>query len=298
MRELAQPLQREALSVRWQSKRLQQAFWRIVALAIVLAGAVVVLIPFLWMLSTSLKTEIETYAFPPKWVPSKLVWRNYPEVLTILPFGLFFRNTAIITFSCMFGQVLSASLVAYGFARMRAPGRDLLFVILLGTMMLPGQVTIIPLYLLFHKLGWVNTFKPLIVPSFFGGGAFSIFLLRQFFMGIPPEMDDAAKIDGCSRFGIYWRLVLPLSYPALATVAIFSFMGHWNDFFAPLIYLNDLEKFTVSLGLSFFQGGVMMTGRLDQLMAASVTALLPCLIVFFTAQRLFIQGIVITGVKG
>jgi len=282
----------------WQGRNFQDRLWRVVALILILFGAVVVLIPFLWMVTTALKSEMETYATPPKWIPDKWMWRNFPDALRMLPFGLFFRNSAIVTFGSMIGAVLSSSLVAYGFARLRAPERDLLFVILLGTLMLPGQVTLIPLYLLFNKIGWINTYYPLIIPAYFGGGAFNVFLLRQFFMTVPLEMDDAAKIDGCGFFGIYWRLILPLSRPALATVAIFHFMAHWNDFFTPLIYLNDLPKFTVSVGLAFFRGSGMGSGRLDWLMAASVTALMPCLILFFSAQRLFIQGIVITGVKG
>ncbi|MGQ9555344.1 MAG: carbohydrate ABC transporter permease [Anaerolineae bacterium] len=282
----------------WQGKRFQDLFWRSLAFVVVLLGAAFVLIPFLWMVTTALKTEMETYAVPPRWIPSKWMWRNFPDALRLLPFGRFYRNTAFVTFGSMVGAVLSSSLVAFGFARLRAPGRDLLFVILLGTMMLPGQVTLIPLYLLFNKIGWVNTYYPLIIPAYFGGGAFNIFLLRQFFMTIPLEMDDAAKIDGCGFFETYWRLILPLARPAVATVAIFHFMYHWNDFFTPLIYLNDLPKFTVAVGLAFFRGSGMGSGRLDWLMAASVTALMPCLILFFLAQRLFIQGIVITGVKG
>jgi len=282
----------------WQSKQIQQRFWRIVALIIILIGAAVILVPFLWMLTTALKTETETYAIPPKWIPDRLMWNNFPDALRLLPFGTFFRNSAVITFGSMLGALLSSSIVAYAFARLRAPERDVLFIILLATLMLPGQVTLIPLYLLFNKMGWVNTYYPLILPAYFGGGAFNVFLLRQFFMTVPLEMDDAAKIDGCGFFSIYWRLILPLSKPALGTVASVHFMGHWNDFFTPLIYLNDVDKYTVSLGLAFFSGGGLSSGRLEWLMAASVVALLPCLILFFLAQRMFIQGIVITGVKG
>jgi ABC-type glycerol-3-phosphate transport system permease component len=280
----------------WRSKRFQEYFWRGVALTIVVLGAIAVLIPFMWMLSTALKSHMETFVF--KWIPAKLMFANFPKALTAMPFGRFFRNTAFVTFSAMFGEVLTASAVAYGFARLRAPGREVLFLILLGTLMLPGQVTMIPMYLLYNKLGWVNSYKPLIIPSYFGGGAFSIFLLRQFFMTIPLEMDDAAKMDGCGFFQTYWRLILPLARPALATIAIFSFMGNWNDFMGPLIYINEWPKFTVALGLQFFAGSSVGSGSMELMMAASLTALLPCLILFFAAQRLFIQGIVITGVKG
>lgn len=282
----------------WQGKRFQDLFWRTIAFLVVILGAAFVLIPFLWMVTTALKTEMETYAMPPRWLPDHWMWRNFPDSLRLLPFAQFYRNTAFITFGSMVGAVFSSAIVAFAFGRLRAPGKDLMFVIVLATMMLPGQVTLIPLYLLFNKIGWVNTYYPLIIPSYFGGGAFNIFLLRQFFMTIPSEMDDAAKMDGCGFFSIFWKLILPLSRPALATVAIFHFMWQWNDFFTPLIYLNDLQKFTVSLGLAFFRGSGMGSGRLDWMMAASVTALIPCLALFFVAQRLFIQGIVITGVKG
>jgi ABC-type glycerol-3-phosphate transport system permease component len=287
---------RRPSSALMSGKRSQEYFWRGLALLLVLAGAIAVLIPFLWMVSTSLKPHMETFVF--RWLPSRLQWSNFPTALSGLPFGRFFRNTAFITLAAMTGELVSASAVAYGFARLRAPYKDLLFVILLSTLMLPSQVTMIPMYLLYNKLGWVNTYRPLIIPSYFGGGAFSIFLLRQFFLTIPLEMDDAAKIDGCGFFQTYWRLILPLARPALATIAIFSFMGNWNDFMGPLIYLNDWQKFTVALGLQFFQGSALGSGNIELLMAASLTALLPCLVLFFAAQRLFIQGIVITGVKG
>ncbi|MGQ9555952.1 MAG: carbohydrate ABC transporter permease, partial [Anaerolineae bacterium] len=282
----------------WQSRRFQERSWRILAFVIILAGASVILIPFVYMVSTALKEHMETYAWPPVWIPRQLMWRNFPDALSMLPFAVFFRNTIVITFTSMVGVVLTSSIAAYGFARLRGRGRDFLFVVLLGTMMLPGQVTLIPVYILFSKIGWINTFYPLIVPAFFGGGAFNIFLLRQFFMTVPLEMDDAAKMDGCSWFGIYWRLILPLSRPALATVAIFHFMGTWNDFFGPLIYLNDVRKYTAAVGLAFFRGSSMGYARLDWLMAMSLLVMLPCLILFFLAQRLFVQGIVITGVKG
>jgi ABC-type glycerol-3-phosphate transport system permease component len=281
-----------------RGRRFQEAAWRSIALVMVLAGACFVLIPFVYMLSTSLKSQTETYASPPIWIPAQLQFHNFPDALKMLPFPVFFRNTMFITFTSMLGSVGTSSLVAYGFARLRSRFREPLFVVLLGTMMLPGQVTLIPVYILFSRIGWINTFYPLIVPAFFGGGAFNIFLLRQFFMTVPLEMDDAAKIDGCNWFSIYWRLVLPLARPAVATVAIFHFMGSWNDFFGPLIYLNDVRKYTLAVGLSFFQGSSMGYARLEWLMAMSLLVLMPCLILFFAAQKLFIQGIVITGVKG
>ena len=203
---------------------------------------------------------------------------------------------SIITFATMVGTLLSSSIVAYGFARLRARGRDVLFMILLSTMMIPPQVTMIPVFALFKLLNWTDTFKPLIIPNFFGG-AFFIFLLRQFYMTIPIELDDAAKIDGCSYLGIFSRIILPLTKPALATVAIFSFMWSWNDFMDPLIYLNSRDKLTLTLALNRFTGMYGMTAW-NLLMAASLVVALPCFVLFFFAQRYFIQGIVVTGLKG
>jgi ABC-type glycerol-3-phosphate transport system permease component len=198
----------------------------------------------------------------------------------------------------MFGQVFSAALVAFGFARIKFPGKTPLFIILISTMMIPFQVTMIPTFLLFASLGWINTYLPLIVPAFFGGGAFFIFLLRQFFMTIPRDLDEAAIIDGCGSFGIFWRIMLPLSKPALTTVAVFSFIAHWNDFLGPLIYLNSPKMYTLAVGLSFFQSRFTGGTNFSLLMAASLIVLLPVLLVFFFSQRFFIEGITLTGIKG
>ena len=224
------------------------------------------------------------------------VWHNYSEALTVLPFHLFLRNTLIITFACIVGQVLSASLVAFGFSRMHFPGRDALFILVLSTMMLPAQVTQIPTFILYTHLQWIDTLKPLIVPAFFGGGAFFIFLLRQFFMTLPKELEDAAKMDGCSPLGIYWNVAVPLSKPALATVAVFSFMAHWNDFMGPLIYIQTMENKTLALGLASFK--TLHGTEYHLLMAASIAVLLPVLIIFFSAQKYFVKGIVMSGIKG
>lgn len=246
------------------------------------------------MISTSLKKRSAVFRFPPEWIPDPVLWTNYPEALTLLPFGTFFVNTVIITFLAVLGELVSSSVVAYSFARLRWKGRNLLFIIVLATMMLPRQVTLIPVFIIFRNLDWINTFRPLIVPSWFGI-PFFIFLLRQFYMTIPFDLDDAAAIDGCSRFGVFWRIVLPLSKPALAAVAIFSFQFHWNDFFQPLIYLFDKEKFTLALGLRFFQGNYGTDWH--YLMAASLVVMLPVILVFFFAQKIFIQGVVYTGFK-
>jgi len=258
-------------------------------------GMVVSLTPFLWMVSTSLKDPGEVMLYPPKWIPSVIHWENYVAVWKVIPFATFVKNTAVVTGLCILGELSTASIVAYAFARLRFRGKTILFWLVLSTMMLPGQVTMIPVFILFNALGWVDTLKPLIVPSFFGGGAFYIFLLRQFFSSIPFELDDAAKIDGCTPFGIYWRVVLPLSKPALATVAVFSFVEHWNDFLRPLIYLNSLEKQTIAVGLRSFQG--QHGTDFHWLMAASTMALIPILIIFFIAQRHFVRGMALTGMK-
>jgi multiple sugar transport system permease protein len=277
-------------------KQGRKLFGKIITYVILIAISIVILIPVMWMLSTGLKEDSEVFRFPPQWIPEVMCWGNFRRALTFLPFSIYFRNTATITSLAMLGSLLSSSIVAYGFARFRGRGRDLLFALLLSTMMIPSQVTMIPTFVLFRKLDWVDTLKPLIVPAFFGN-AFFIFLLRQFYMSIPMELDDAAKIDGCSYFGIYSKIMLPLTKPALATVAIFSFMWNWNDFMAPLIYLNSNEKLTLSIALSRFTGMYGMTAW-NLLMCASIVVALPCLLLFFFAQKYFIQGIVVTGLKG
>lgn len=278
------------------SKRFRENLVRGVATGVATLGLVAVLFPIAWMLSSSLKTKFGVFKVPPIWIPRDPQWSNYIEALTFNPFHLYLKNTLFYAGSVTFGQLLSCSFIAFGYARLRAPGRDLFFAIMLSTMMLPAQVTIIPQYILFAKLGWLNSFKPLIVPSFFGG-AYLIFLLRQFYMGISREIDDAAKIDGCGYFGIWWRIILPLSKPALGAVAILTFMFNWNNYMGPLIYINSNEKFTLSLGLHMFRAPFGGTAY-HWLMAASVVTVLPCVIIFFVAQRQFIQGIVITGLKG
>lgn len=280
----------------WERQSTWQTLSRALIYLILTTGSVVLFIPLTWMLTTSLKESVAVFAFPPEWIPSPIAWHNYRDVFIKSPFARFYLNTVIITVVSLVGQVASASLVAFGFARMRFPGRDLLFVVLLATMMLPYAVYMVPSYVLFHALGWVDTYLPLIVPNFFGGGAFYIFLLRQFYLTQPRELDDAAKIDGCSYFGIFWRIIVPLSAPAIGVVAIFSFLGHWNDFLAPLIYLTSDKNFTLSLGITWFRG--QYTTDWNLLMAGSLLIMAPCIVVFFAAQRYFIQGIVFTGIKG
>ncbi len=258
-------------------------------------GSLFILSPLVWMLSTSLKTRSQVFRFPPEWIPEQFLWSNYREALTLLPFDTFFGNTVFITGLSVVGELASAAVVAFAFARLRWKFRNALFIVVPATMMLPRQVTLIPTFILFTRVfGWKDTYYPLIVPSFFAV-PFFVFLLRQFYMTLPFDLDDAATIDGCSRLGVFWRIILPLAKPALAAVAIFSFQFHWNDFFYPLIYLFDKDKFTLALGLRFFPGNYGTDWH--YLMAASLVVMLPVILVFFFAQRIFIQGVVYHGFK-
>jgi multiple sugar transport system permease protein len=268
-----------------------------IVFAIALAGSAIIMIPFFWMLSTALKKQSELYLAPPKWIPIPPQFHNFRDALTLVPFGTYAMNSFIIVSMVMLGTLLSCSFAAYGFARLRAPGRDIIFMFLLATMMLPGAVTLVPTYLLFNKLGWINSFLPLIVPSFFGN-AFFIFLLRQFYITIPRELEEAARIDGASSYRIWWHIMLPLSQPVLATVAVFTFVGTYNDFFGPLIYLTDDSKRTIAVALSYFQGSPRMGPQRHLLMAAVTASILPSLLLFVAAQRYFVRGIVMTGIKG
>ena len=269
--------------------------------ALCLLGALFVM-PFLWALSASFKTNADIYEFPPNLFPRPPHPENYADAVSVLPFGLFALNSLIIAVSCVAGQLLSGSVVAYSFARLRWPGRDFWFVVLLGTMMLPPQVTMVSTFVgwtqlrSFTGIEWVDTFKPLIIPSFLGGSGMLIFLMRQFFKTLPQELDDAARIDGCGTWGTFWRVMLPLSGPVLATVAVLSFIAHWHDFLGPLIYLNSVDKYTLQIGLRMFQD--INGTRMNLLMAASIIVLLPVLILFFCAQRYFVRGIVLSGIKG
>jgi len=262
---------------------------------ILLTGAFVFLLPFYWMVISALKPSYAVLDFPPRWLPIPPRWANFREALTYVPFGRYALNTLFITLFSVLGNLFSATLVAYGFARVRAPGKNVLFLILLATMMLPYPVTMVPVFVIFSKLGWVNSFKPLIVPTFLGA-PFYIFLLRQFFLTLPVELEDAARMDGANTFQILLYIILPLAVPAMATIAIFTFQGAWNDFLGPLIYLNDQAHYTITLGLSFFRSTYQTNWA--YLMAASLVTMLPMVVLFFFAQRLFIEGITLTGVKG
>ena len=279
-----------------ESQRRSLAFKMSFIYAILVIGMVVVLMPFLWMVSTSLKTPAAVFKIPTVWIPNPIVWANYPNALTILPFGRFILNTTQITTLAVVGATLSGSLAAFAFARLRWRGRNFMFVLVLTTLMLPFQVIMIPQFILFRELKWLDTYLPLVVPAFFGGSAFNIFLLRQYFMTISPELDDAAIIDGCSRFGVYWRIILPLSKAALMTVVIFIVQNRWQSFLVPLIYLFDQKKYTLALGLRLFQD--QYTVEWEMMMAAATVTMVPVLLVFYFGQRFFIQGVVFTGVKG
>lgn len=274
--------------------------WRkFIAFALVGALAVLFALPFYWMVISSFKTKDDVWAWPIRWWPEKFHWENYPEAWTEYPFTQFYINTLTLTGLRLIGTIVSCTSVAYAFARLRAPMKGILFICLLSTMMLPQQVTLIPLFYIWHKLGALNTYYPLVVPSFFAS-AYHVFLLRQFFLTIPEQLGESAKIDGCSQLGILWRIYLPLCKPALAVVAIFTFQWSWGDFFNPLIYLTDLKKMPISYGIYVFKNEVQYGGITywNYIMAMSVVMVLPPLILFFSAQRYFIQGIVMTGIKG
>lgn len=339
------------------SIKAQRFIGKTIALLLLSAGAVLFMMPLVWMLTTALKTVDAATSFPPQWIPKDVIkqevngksyfmytieyegqqvewamfkkrpgekaifmnpanpdqqielplaqatkverfnlhWENFPLAMTKVPFLKYLQNTMVIVFFSTIGVLVSCVLVAYGFSRFRAPWLDIMFLLLLSTIMLPQQVTLIPTFVLFQKIGWYDTPLPLIVPAFFAN-AWNVFLLRQFFLSIPIEMDEAAKIDGANPLQVLWHVLLPQSWPALATVAIFHFLWSWNDFFGPLIYLQSNEKFTVAIGLQAFNA--MYSRQTTLMMAAATVTMLPCLLLFFVAQKLFIQGVVVSGVKG
>lgn len=265
---------------------------KIVSYLLMTAIGLVLITPLLWMVFTSLKPMEEIVRYPPTFFPEKIVWQNYLDTITAFPFWRYARNTLLITVLVVFGNVLSNSFIAYGFAKLDFPGKKLMFALVLSTMMIPGFVTMIPQYVLFSKIGWVGTYLPLIVPSFFGN-AFNIFLMRQFYLSINDELIEAAEIDGANHFYIWSRLMLPLTKPALITIAINSFNAAWNDFLGPLLYIQDQEKYTLQIGLQVFQN--QATTQWNYLMAGSTLVLIPTILLFFFAQRYFIEGMDLTG---
>jgi ABC-type glycerol-3-phosphate transport system permease component len=291
---------------RARSVRLSRLLGQVATYLLLAIGAILVSLPFYWLVRSSLLNEGDNFVWPPILFPNPIVWRNYVDIFQVpfIPLPLFFRNSVVLVFLAALGEIISTSLAGYAFGRLRWWGRNFLFAVLVATMFLPSQVTIIPLFLLFKQLGWLNSLLPLIVPSWLGHALY-IFLMRQFVMTIPPELDDAARIDGCGTFRIYWNIVVPLSAPALATIAIFSFQTKWNQFFEPLIYINKVDILPLAVGVRMFSSAALMPGggvsgniSWSHLLAATVVMVLPIVIVFFVAQRAFIQGIVVSGVKG
>jgi multiple sugar transport system permease protein len=275
-------------------RRLSRGFRASTAHVILFVSGLSFLLPFVWMIVTSLKPATQIFVWPPTWIPRPIMWTNYAEAVTAIPFFRYLGNTVYISLFNVVGILISCPLVAYGLSRIEWPGRDFLFMVVLATMMLPYAVLMIPTFLIFNALGWIGTYKPLIVPAFLGA-PFFIFLLRQFFMTIPFDLSDAATIDGCSEFSILWHIVLPLSKPALATVALFTFIANWQDFLGPLIYLRDESQYTLSLGMQRFLSD--HGAKWAQLMAVSTLTVLPIVILFFFTQRTFIEGITFSGIK-
>jgi multiple sugar transport system permease protein len=259
--------------------------------------AAVILVPFFWMLSTALQADGDIFAWPPQWIPDPPQWHNFIDAWTAMPFNRYLVNTLFIVTLGIIGEMVSATIVAYGFARFRFPGSDFIFLVLLATMMLPFHVTLIPTFLIWQKLGLTGQFDPLVLRSWTAWGPFYIFLLRQFFLTLPRELDDAAEIDGANTFQTFYHVMLPQIVPALLAVAIFAFRGYWNDFLGPLIYLTNMELYTLNVGMYFFMGGVNEAPQWNYLMAMSTLVALPVIVLFFAAQRYFIEGITFTGIK-
>lgn len=259
--------------------------------------AAVILVPFFWMVSTALQADGDIFAWPPQWIPDPPQWHNFVEAWTAMPFNRYLFNTIFIVVLGIVAELISATIVAYGFARFRFPGSGLIFLVLLATMMLPFHVTLIPTFLIWQKFGLVGQFDPLVLRAWTAWGPFYIFLLRQFFMTLPRELDDAAEMDGANFFQTFVYIMLPQVKPALLAVAIFAFRGYWNDFLGPLIYLSDMKMYTLNVGMYFFMGGVNEAPQWNYLMAMSTLVALPVILLFFMAQRYFIEGITFTGMK-
>jgi multiple sugar transport system permease protein len=278
------------------SRQLRRAAGAFLTYAVLVGLSIICLVPFFWMVSTSLKTKVAMWKFPPEWIPKDIQWVNYIDAFTFVPFGRYAINTLTIEVLVLIGQLISCTLIAYGFSRFRFRGREILFLLMLSTMLIPEQVTMIPLFLLYSKLGWVNTYLPLTVPAYLGN-PFYVFLMRQYFLTIPKDLDEAAKIDGAGALQILWKILVPILRPSLTIIFVFTFTGVYNDFMGPLIYLNSPEKFTIALGLANFTSA-RAGAEWNLLMAASTTVLLPLLIIYYFAQRQLIGGIASMGLKG
>ncbi|NPV06591.1 MAG: carbohydrate ABC transporter permease [Anaerolineae bacterium] len=285
----------------WRSARLKARLGHVLLHVVLIVTGFTFLVPLLWVVATSLKAPNQVFTYPIQWIPREPQWVNYSSMLTLLEIAgrpallVFVKNTVIVATAAMLGTIFSSLLVGYSLARLRWPGRSLVFGLVLAVMMLPGVVTLVPLFLIFRDLGWLDTFLPLIVPSWFGSGFF-IFLMRQFLTGLPIELEEAARVDGAGSLRILLRVVAPLSKPAMATVGIFSFLGHYNEFMGPLIYLDSNSNYTLALGLRMFQG--RYGDRWPIVMAASTIMIAPVIVLFFFAQKQFIRGIQLGGLAG
>ncbi len=281
----------------WWNRKRQRFVSHLILHIILIAVSVLFFFPFLWMLFTALKTPQELLLGTDSFFPKDPQWGNFITAVEAIPFWLYLKNSLIIVALVMVGTIFSATLSAYAFAKLTWKGRDKWFLVMLATMMIPLQVILIPTYIMYAQIGWLGTIAPMVVPAFFGGGsAFYIFMLRQFFKNIPKDLSESALIDGANHFQIFWHIMLPLCKPALITVALFTFMASWNDYFGPLIFLSNPEDWTLALGLRSFQ--TQYGGRFDLMMAASILIMMPTLLIFFTAQKTFIEGITFTGIKG
>lgn len=277
-----------------KKKKSSAVLRRVLLYIMLILIAVIMVVPFLWMLSTSLKTQYDAVKIPPVWIPDPPQWENYVKLFTEQPMFQFMLNTIKIVFFVVLGQLFFSSLAAYSFARISFKGRNVVFFFYIATLMVPGQVTMIPTYLMFAKAGLTDNHLALILPAFFS--AFGVFLLRQFFMSLPRELEEAAEIDGCNPFMTYWRIMLPLVVPAMLTLGVFTLMNTWNDYMGPLIYLSSPEKYTMTLGIAYFKG--VYTTQWNLVMAGSIVSVVPILIAYLCAQKYFIEGIAFSGVKG
>lgn len=279
------------------SKKRERILRTVTSYTMLLLMFVIFILPFAWLVSSAFKPANQMYRMPPQWIPDPIILDNFKEGWAVLPFGLYLQNTVMVSVIGVIGTVVSSALVAYGFARFRSRFNGFLFTLLISTMMLPLQVTLLPTYQLFSQFKWINTYKPILVPQFFAVNAFYVFLLRQFFRTVPMDLDEAARIDGCNTFHVFLSIMLPLCRPALITVAVFSFINNWNDFMTQLIYLNSEKKYTIAIGMQFFSSKYGPQS-INLLMAVSLLTLIPLLAVFFVAQKYFVEGITTSGIKG
>jgi multiple sugar transport system permease protein len=280
-----------------QSQSKRKIIIDIIVYIILTAMAAVILIPLFWMISTSLKSNADIFAWPPEWIPDPPHWENIANAWNAMPFNKFLQNSLFIVILGVSAEVISETIVAYGFARYDFPGKNIIFIILLSTMMLPGHVTLIPTYIIWNKIGLVGEFDPLVLRAWTAWGPFYIFLMRQFFMGIPKELDDAADIDGASLPRKFFQIMLPQIKPIIAAISVFAFRGYFNDFQGPLIYLSDKNKYTMTLGMYFFMGGVNEAPKWNYLMVIALIIALPSIVLYFAAQKYFIEGLTFTGMK-